>query len=444
MLDSLTVKFQNTFKRLGATGKITESDLETALKDVRVALLDADVNFQVVREFISDVREQALGQEITQSITPGQQIIAIVNQALIEMLGGKSEKLFSPKNNPTKIMVVGTKGAGKTTLCGRLALRYKKEGARPLLVSTDFDRIAAGEQLQIIGEQIEVPVWVEEKKTSSSKIAIRALEEAQRINANVLIIDTQGTLSLDDDLADDLAALADTFDPSEILITVDAMTGQDSVTLAKQFDEEIEGTGIVVTKVDSDTRGGAILSVRKVTGLPIKLITTGEKLDALEDFHPDRIASRILGMGDVVTLVEKAQALSSENDIKNTVTKMKTGDFNLEDFLQQMQQMKNMGPLTGILDLIPGGKQLAQQVAGVEVDNKFMARSEAIVLSMTLEERRNPDILNGSRRRRIAQGSGTSPAEVNRLLNQFKDAKKMMQALTTGKGQGGLSRILGL
>ncbi|MBA01420.1 MAG: signal recognition particle protein [Chloroflexi bacterium] len=444
MLDSLTVKFQNTFKRLGATGKITESDLETALKDVRVALLDADVNFQVVREFISDVREQALGQEITQSITPGQQIIAIVNQALIEMLGGKSEKLFSPKNNPTKIMVVGTKGAGKTTLCGRLALRYKKEGARPLLVSTDFDRIAAGEQLQIIGEQIEVPVWVEEKQTSSSKIAIRALEEAQRINANVLIIDTQGTLSLDDDLADDLAALADTFDPSEILITVDAMTGQDSVTLAKQFDEEIEGTGIVVTKVDSDTRGGAILSVRKVTGLPIKLITTGEKLDALEDFHPDRIASRILGMGDVVTLVEKAQALSSENDIKNTVTKMKTGDFNLEDFLQQMQQMKNMGPLTGILDLIPGGKQLAQQVAGVEVDNKFMARSEAIVLSMTLEERRNPDILNGSRRRRIAQGSGTSPAEVNRLLNQFKDAKKMMQALTTGKGQGGLSRILGL
>ena len=444
MLDSLTVKFQNTFKRLGATGKITESDLETALKDVRVALLDADVNFQVVREFISDVREQALGQEITQSITPGQQIIAIVNQALIEMLGGKSEKLFSPKNNPTKIMVVGTKGAGKTTLCGRLALRYKKEGARPLLVSTDFDRIAAGEQLQVIGEQIEVPVWVEEKQTSSSKIAIRALEEAQRINANVLIIDTQGTLSLDDDLADDLAALADTFDPSEILITVDAMTGQDSVTLAKQFDEEIEGTGIVVTKVDSDTRGGAILSVRKVTGLPIKLITTGEKLDALEDFHPDRIASRILGMGDVVTLVEKAQALSSENDIKNTVTKMKTGDFNLEDFLQQMQQMKNMGPLTGILDLIPGGKQLAQQVAGVEVDNKFMARSEAIVLSMTLEERRNPDILNGSRRRRIAQGSGTSPAEVNRLLNQFKDAKKMMQALTTGKGQGGLSRILGL
>ena len=444
MLDSLTVKFQSTFKRLGATGKITESDLETALKDVRIALLDADVNFQVVREFISDVREQALGQEITQSITPGQQIIAIVNQALIEMLGGKSEKLFSPKNNPTKIMVVGTKGAGKTTLCGRLALRYKKEGAQPLLVSTDFDRIAAGEQLQIIGEQIEVPVWVEEKQTSPSEIAIRALEEAQRINANVLLIDTQGTLSLDDDLADDLAALADTFDPSEILITVDAMTGQDSVTLAKQFDEEIEGTGIVVTKVDSDTRGGAILSVRKVTGLPIKLITTGEKLDALEDFHPDRIASRILGMGDVVTLVEKAQALSSENDIKNTVNKMKTGDFNLEDFLQQMQQMKNMGPLTGILDLIPGGKQLAQQVAGVEVDNKFMARSEAIVLSMTLEERRNPDILNGSRRRRIANGSGTSPAEVNRLLNQFKDAKKMMQALTTGKAQGGLSRILGL
>ena len=444
MLDSLTEKFQNTFKRLGASGKISETDLETALKDVRVALLDADVNFQVVREFISDIRKQALGKEVTQSITPGQQIIAIVNQALIEMLGGKSEKLFSPTNDPTKIMIVGTKGAGKTTLCGRLALRYKKEGAHPLLVSTDFDRVAAGEQLQMIGKQIDVPVWVEEKQSSPSKIAIRALEEAIKINANVIIIDTQGTLSLNDDLADNLAALADTFDPSEILITVDAMTGQDSVTLAKQFDEEIEGTGIVVTKVDSDTRGGAILSVRKVTGLPIKLITTGEKLDALEDFHPDRIASRILGMGDVVTLVEKAQTLSSEKDIKNTVNKMKTGDFNLEDFLQQMQQMKNMGPLTGILDLIPGGKQLAQQVAGVEVNDKFIAHSEAIVLSMTLEERRNPDILNGSRRRRVAHGSGTSPAEVNRLLNQFKDAKKMMQALTTGKGQGGLSRILGL
>ena len=441
MLDSLTNKFQSTFKRLSAIGKITENDLESVLKDVRIALLDADVNFQVVREFISDVREQALGKEVTQSITPGQQIIAIVNQALIEMLGGKSEKLFSPKNDPTKIIVVGTKGAGKTTLCGRLALRYKKEGMHPLLVSTDFDRVAAGEQLQTIGKQIEVPVWVEKKQTAPSNIALRALEEAQKINANVIIIDTQGTLSLNNDLADDLATLADAIDPSEILITVDAMTGQDSVTLAKQFDE---GTGIVVTKVDSDTRGGAILSVRKVTGLPIKLITTGEKLDALEDFHPDRIASRILGMGDVVTLVEKAQALSSEEDIKNTVNKMKTGDFNLEDFLQQMQQMKNMGPLTGILDLIPGGKQLAQQVAGVEVDSKFIAHSEAIMLSMTSEERRNPDILNGSRRRRIANGSGTSPAEVNRLLNQFKDAKKMMQALTTGKGQSGLSRILGL
>ncbi|MBG92898.1 MAG: signal recognition particle protein [Chloroflexi bacterium] len=444
MLDSLTAKFQSTFKKLSSTGKITESDLELALKEVRIALLDADVNFQVVREFISDVREQALGKEVTQSITPGQQVIGIVNQALIEILGGKSEKLFSPKNAPTKIMVVGTKGAGKTTLCGRLALRYKKEGLHPLLVSTDFDRVAAGEQLEAIGQQIKVPVWVEEKQTSSSDVANRALKQAQKINADVIIVDTQGALSLDDDLADDLAALADTIDPSEILITVDAMTGQDSVTLAKQFDEEIEGTGIVVTKVDSDTRGGAILSVRKVTGLPIKLITTGEKLDALEEFHPDRIASRILGMGDVVTLVEKAQAVSSEQDIKKTVNKMKTGDFNLEDFLQQMQQMKNMGPLTGILDLIPGGKQLAQQVAGVEVDSKFIARSEAIVLSMTLEERQNPDILNGSRRRRIANGSGTSPAEVNRLLNQFKDAKKMMQALTTGKGQNGLSRILGL
>jgi signal recognition particle subunit SRP54 len=270
------------------------------------------------------------------------------------------------------------------------------------------------------------------------------MKEAARIGANVVIVDTVGAVALEDKLADELAALADEIDPTEVLIVVDAMTGQEATTLAREFDEEIEGTGIVVTKVDSDTRGGAMLSVREVTGLPIKLITTGERLEALEDFHPDRMASRILGMGDVVSLVEKAKAAVGERDIKDVARRMKTGQFNLEDFLVQMQQMRQMGPLSGLLEMLPGGGQMAKQMAGVEIDESFINHSEAIVLSMTPDERRNPDLLNGSRRRRIARGSGTTPAEVNRLLNQFKEAKKLMQAMTGGKGRGGLARMFGL
>jgi signal recognition particle subunit SRP54 len=271
----------------------------------------------------------------------------------------------------------------------------------------------------------------------------RALKEAELTGANVVIVDTVGVVALEDELADALAALADELDPTEVLIVVDAMTGQEAVTLAREFDEEIEGTGIVVSKVDSDTRGGAMLSVREVTGLPIKMITTGERLEALEDFHPDRMASRILGMGDVVSLVEKAKEAVGEQDMKNVARRMKSGQFNLEDFLAQMQQMKDMGPISGLLDMLPGGGQMAKQVAGADLDESFITHSEAIVLSMTPEERRNPDLLNGSRRRRIAKGSGTTPAEVNRLLNQFKDAKKLMQAMASGKGAGGLGRLLG-
>jgi signal recognition particle subunit SRP54 len=444
MLDSLSDRLQGAFRRLGSSGKLTEQDLDAALREVRIALLEADVNFKVVRNFIARVRERALGQDVMQSITPGQQVIGIVNQALVDVLGGDAQALLSPESGPTKVMVVGAKGSGKTTLCARLALKYKNDSRKPLLVATDFERVAASEQLKVLGEQIDVPVWIEEKEAPAAAIAKRAIKEAERIGANAIIIDTQGAIVLEDELADSLAALADAIDPTEVLIVVDAMTGQNAVTLAREFDEEIEGTGIVVTKVDSDTRGGAMLSVREVTGLPIKLITTGERLEALEEFHPDRMASRILGMGDVVTLVEKAKEAVGEQDMKNVARRMRSGQFNLEDFLGQMQQMRQMGPLTGLLDMLPGGQQLAKQVAGVELDESFITHSEAIVLSMTPEERRNPDILNGSRRRRVALGSGTTPADVNRLLNQFKEAKKMMQAMTSGKAGGGLGRMFGL
>ncbi|MDA0351616.1 MAG: signal recognition particle protein [Chloroflexi bacterium] len=443
MLDSLSDRLQGTFRRLGSSGKITEQVLDEALREVRIALLEADVNFKVVREFIAKVRERAVGQEVMQSITPAQQVIGIVNSQLVEILGGNSEPLLKAEAGPTKIMVVGSKGAGKTTLCGRLALKYKNEGRQPLLVATDFERVAASEQLQVLGKSIEVPVWAEEKQAPAAEIVKRALKEAERTGANVVIVDTVGAVALEDELADALAALADELDPTEVLIVVDAMTGQEAVTLAREFHQEIEGTGIVVTKVDSDTRGGAMLSVREVTGLPIKLITTGERLEALEEFHPDRMASRILGMGDVVSLVEKAKQAVGERDMKDVARRMKSGQFNLEDFLVQMQQMKNMGPLSGLLEMLPGGGQMAKQIAGVDLDESFITHSEAIVLSMTPAERRNPDLLNGSRRRRVAKGSGTTPAEVNRLLNQFKDAKKLMQAMAGGKGAGGLGRLLG-
>ena len=444
MLDALSERLQNTFRRLGSGGRIGEKELDEALREVRIALLEADVNFKVVRDFIARVREQALGQEVFKSITPGQQVIGIVHQELITTLGKDHAPLLKPDSGLMKILIVGTKGSGKTTLAGRLALRLKNEGYRPLLVATDFERVAASEQLQVLARSIDVPCYVEEKEAPAAEIAKRALVEAKRQNATAVIIDTAGAVALDDATADALAALADEVDPTEVLIVVDAMTGQEAVTLAKEFDEAIEGTGIVVTKVDSDSRGGAVLSVREVTGLPIKLITTGERLEALEDFHPDRFASRVLGMGDVVTLVEKARASMGERSVEDITKRMRTGQFDLEDFLAQMDQVKKMGPLTGLLEMLPGASNIKKQLGAATIDDGFFRQSEAIVRSMTLEERRHPEILNGSRRRRIARGSGTIPADVNRLLNQFKEARKLMQAMTSGKGAGGIMRMLGM
>lgn len=444
MLDALSERLQNTFRRLGSSGRIGEKELDEALREVRIALLEADVNFKVVRDFIARVREKALGQEVLNSVTPGQQVIGIVHQELVTTLGGEDAPLLKPDSGMVKILVVGTKGSGKTTLAGRLALRLKNAGHRPLLVSTDFERVAASEQLQVLANSIDVPCYVEEKEAPAVDVARRALAEAKKQNATAFIVDTVGAVALDDDTADALAALADEVDPTEVLIVVDAMSGQEAVTIAKEFDEAIEGTGIVVTKVDSDSRGGAVLSVREVTGLPIKLITTGERLEALEDFHPDRFASRVLGMGDVVSLVEKAKASMGTRSVEDMTKRMRSGHFDLEDFLAQMEQVKSMGPLGGLLDMLPGASGIKKQLGGVDFNDGFFRQSEAIVRSMTLQERRNPEILNGSRRRRIARGSGTTPADVNRLLNQFKDARKLMQAMTSGKGAGGIMRMLGM
>ena len=444
MLETLSERLQTTFGRLGRRGRITEDDLDTALREVRIALLEADVNFQVVRDFIARIRERALGTEVLQSITPGQQVIGVVNEELVEILGGDQQPLLLAEKGPTTVLIVGVQGSGKTTLAARMAMHLRGEGLKPLLVATDFQRAAASEQLRALGEQIDVPVYVEEKQAPAPEIAKRALKEAARLNATAVVIDTRGAVALDDEFADELAELADEIDPTEVLIVVDAMTGQEAVTLARDFDDAVEGTGIVVTKVDSDTRGGAVLSVREVTGLPIKFITTGERLEALEVFHPDRFASRILGMGDVLTLVEKAKETIGERDVKDVARRMQRGQFDLEDFLAQMQQVQQMGPLSGLLDMLPGAGGMKQQLKIPEIDESFWTHSEAIILSMTPQERRRPELIDGSRRRRIAAGSGMQPADVNRLLNQYREAKKLMQAMTTGKGAGGLGRLLGL
>ncbi|MDP2328225.1 MAG: signal recognition particle protein, partial [Dehalococcoidia bacterium] len=370
-------------------------------------------------------------------------VIAIVNETLVETLGRESVALLKPQAGPMKVMVVGSKGGGKTTLAGRLALKFKNDGLKPLLVSTDFERVAASEQLQVLAASIDVPCYVEEKPAPASAVAKRALAHAARIGATAIVIDSVGIVALDDEVADELASLADEVDPTELLIVVDALTGQEAVTLAKELHEVLEGTGIVVTKVDSDTRGGAVLSVREVTGLAVKFITTGERLEALEEFHPDRFAGRLLGMGDVVSLVEKAKQAMGERDAKDVAKRMRTGQFDLEDFLTQMQQMKKMGPLSGILEMLPGAAQLKGQLGNPDQTDAYFRQSEAIIYSMTVQERRHPEIINGSRRRRIARGSGTTPADVNRLLNQFADARKLMKAMTTGKGAGGLMRMLG-
>lgn len=437
VFSALSEKLQDTFRRLRGKGKLTEKDVDEALREVKLALLEADVNFRVVRNFINRVRERAVGQEVINSLTPGQMVIKIVHQELTGMMGAKAEKLKTSDRPPSVYLLAGLQGAGKTTTAGKLAGYLQKQGRRPLLVAADVYRPAAVKQLEVLGAQLSVPVFSDHGRDPVA-IAAAAVEKARQTQRDVVLIDTAGRLHIDEELMGELAAIKAAVNPVEILLVVDAMTGQDAVNVAQNFNEQLGLTGLILTKLDSDTRGGAALSIREITGCPIKFVGSGEKLDGIEVFHPERLASRILGMGDVLTLIEKAEATVEAEQAKALMKKIQKDEFTLEDFLDQMRQVQKMGPLDQILGMLPGLKP--KQLQGFVLDEKSMKHIEAIIQSMTPQERRTPQIINASRRRRIAQGSGRPVQEVNRLLNQFEQSKKMMKQL--GKiGKGGLPRL---
>lgn len=430
--ESLSSRLQSVFDKLRGKGKVTEDDVNQAMREVRLALLEADVNFKVVRDFINKVKERAVGQEVMKSFTPGMVVIDIVNKELTELMGGTHSKLARSNRPPTVILMAGLQGAGKTTTSGKLARLLQKQNHKPLLVAADIYRPAAIKQLQILGEQIKVPVF-SMGETNPVEIARKSLEYAKEHNLDYVILDTAGRLHIDEALMDELKNICEAVKPDEILLVVDSMTGQEAVNVAQSFNEQLELTGVVLTKLDSDTRGGAAISVKAVTGLPIKFATTGEKLDALEPFHPERMASRILGMGDMLSLIEKAQASIDAEKAAELERKMRRAEFTLEDFQQQLEQIKQMGPLEQVIGMLPGiGK--AKGLKDLKVDEKQMARTEAIIKSMTREERLRPEIINASRRKRIANGSGTSLQDVNRLLKQFDEMKKMMKQFTRMMG----------
>jgi signal recognition particle subunit SRP54 len=434
MLEALSQKLQGVFRKLGSQGTIREEDLDEAMREVRVALLEADVNFRVVREFIAHVRERALGAQVLQSLTGPQQVIAIVNEELVRILGQDQADLQTAAQPPSAVMLVGLKGSGKTTTAAKLALRLRKQGQKPLMVAADPYRVAASEQLQALGRQLKIPVAASDAGEKPDALARAAFSEAQHHGATAVIVDTAGQIDLGEGEIKELRALRDSFSPTETLLVVDAMTGQEAVNVAQQIDEALGITGFIMTKMDGDARGGAALSIRAVTGLPIKFIGVGEKVEALEPFVPDRFASRILGMGDILSLVEKATETIGRDDAERLEKKLRSKTLDLEDFMIQIQQVRKMGPVSQLLEMIPGLSSMKAQVDLDSVDDTMWDRAEAIVYSMTLEERRHPEIINGSRRKRIARGSGTTPQEVNRLLNQWKEAKKMAQAVAAGHG----------
>ena len=431
MFGGLTEKLSNAFKKFRNKGKLTEADVREGMREVKLALLEADVNFKVVKDFVKAVTERAVGAEVLESLLPAQQIVKIVNEELIKLMGGETPKINISPKPPTVIMMVGLQGAGKTTHSAKIASYYKKKGKNPLLVACDVYRPAAVDQLKIVGEAVSVPVFSMGTKISPVEIAKAGVEYAKKNGHDMVFIDTAGRLHIDEELMAELVKIKDCTSPSEILLTVDAMLGQDAVNVAKTFNDLLDITGVVLTKMDGDTRGGAALSVKYITGKPIKFVGTGEKLDALELFHPDRMASRILGMGDVLSLIEKAEEAYDKKNAEELERKMREQTFTLEDFLDQLHQLKKMGNLDQLIGMIPGAGSLKD----VQVDEKQMQRIEAIILSMTKKERTYPDIINGSRRKRIAKGSGTSVEDVNKLLKQFDQMKKMMKQLTGGKGK---------
>jgi len=422
--ESLSDKLQGVFKKLKSKGKLSESDVKEALREVKLALLEADVNFKVVKKFIKKIQERAIGHDVLGSLTPGQQVVKIVHEELIEIIGSSQSSLTFANNAITVFVMVGLQGAGKTTTCAKLAGKLKKQGKRPLLVACDVYRPAAIKQLKVVGDSLDIPVFAMGSDHSPVDISKAAIEHAKKNGNDIVIIDTAGRLHVDESMMDELLHIKEAVNPQEILLVVDAMTGQDAVNVAENFNNIIGIDGIILTKLDGDARGGAALSVREVTGKPIKYIGMGEKLDDLEPFYPDRMASRILGMGDVLTLIEKAQSAIDEESVAKLGNKIKNSDFDFEDFLEQMQQVKKMGPLNDLIGMIPG---VGQQLGNVEIDESEIGKIEALILSMTKQERRDPAILNASRKRRIAKGSGQTIQNINKLVKQFEQSKKMMK-----------------
>lgn len=431
MFQSLSDKLANAFKKFRNKGKLTPEDVKVGMREIKLALLEADVNFKVVKSFVNTVSERAVGTEVLESLLPAQQIVKIVNEELINLMGGTQSKLTISSAPPTIVMMVGLQGAGKTTHAGKLAGLYKKQGKRPLLVACDVYRPAAIKQLQIVGEKLDIPVFTMGDKVSPVTIAKEGVAHAKLKGYDMVFIDTAGRLHVDEELMNELRNIKSEVKPTEILLTVDAMIGQDAVNVAETFNELLDITGVVLTKLDGDTRGGAALSIKHVTGKPIKFIGTGEKLDTIEPFHPERMASRILGMGDVLSLIEKAQEAYDEKKSAELEQKIRQQKFTLDDFLDQFQQLRNMGGVEQMLGMMPGMN--AGALKDVKLDEKAMAHMEAIIRSMTMEERVNPEIINSSRKQRIAKGSGTSVEEVNKLLRQFEQMKKMMKQFSDPK-----------
>ena len=423
--DGLGDKLQDIFKRMKGQGKISEKDLKAVMREVKVALLEADVNYKVVKQFVDNVNSRAVGEEVMESLTPGQQVVKIVHDELTQLLGGTQSKLTISPKPPTVIMMVGLQGSGKTTTSGKLGRLLKKQGKRPLLTACDVYRPAAIKQLQVLGEQLDIPVFTLGDKISPVDIAKAAIEHAKSHGNDIVILDTAGRLHIDEVLMEELKNVKEVAQPTEILLVVDSMVGQDAVNVANSFNELLDITGVVLTKLDGDTRGGAALSIKTITGKPIKFAGMGEKLDALEPFHPDRMASRILGMGDVMTLIEKAQETVDQQKAEEMSKKLLKAEFTLEDYLDQMEQLQNMGNINSMLEMMPGMSK--NKLKDIQIDEKDMARTKAIILSMTPAERRNPKIINGSRRKRIAAGSGMKVQDVNRLLKQYEQSQVLMK-----------------
>ena len=429
--ESLSDKLQNTFKKLRGKGVLTEADINDAMREVKLALLEADVNFKVVKEFVSAVKEKAMGQDVLASLTPGQQVIKIVHDELVEMMGGTNSKLTYSPSGFTTLLMVGLQGTGKTTTCGKLAAYLKKNGKKPMLAACDIYRPAAIDQLEVVGKTVDVPVFTDRGNKVAEDIALKAKKEAERRGYDVLIVDTAGRLQIDQELMDELVRVKKAVKPHEILLVVDALTGQDAVNAAEGFNEALGIDGIIMTKMDGDSRGGAALSAKKVTGKPIKFIGVGEKADALEPFHPERMASRILGMGDMLSLIEKAQETYDEEKAAKLEKKLRKNEFTLEDFLDQMGEVQKMGGIGKMLDMIPGlgaGKISEDDIAKGEKEFKQM---EAIIYSMTPAERKNPSLLNASRRKRIAAGSGQPVSKINSLIKKYEDTKKLMKQFSS-------------